>query len=80
MRSSRRAGDDAAAASPPGPVLTHGHSKDHRPDLKQFMTELLCVERGVPIFGRTLWLARVIRRIARGAAIWYYTEHLMVYL
>ena len=50
-----RAGDDdAAAASPPGPVITHGHSKDHRPDLKQFMTELLCVERGVPIFGRTL--------------------------
>jgi transposase len=39
---------------PKGPVITHGHSKDHRPDLKQFMTELLCVERGVPIFGRTL--------------------------
>jgi len=38
--------------SPPeGPLLTYGHSKDHRPDLKQFMTELLCVERGVPIFG-----------------------------
>ncbi len=39
---------------PPGPVITHGHSKDHQPQLKQFMTELLCVERGVPIFGRTL--------------------------
>ncbi|PIE01077.1 MAG: transposase [Acidobacteria bacterium] len=39
---------------PAGPVVTYGHSKDHRPDLKQFMTELLCVERGVPIFGRTL--------------------------
>lgn len=39
---------------PPGPRVVHGHSKDHRPDLKQFMTELLCVERGVPIFGRTL--------------------------
>ncbi len=39
---------------PPGPVITRGHSKDHRPDLKQFMTELLCVDRGVPIFGRTL--------------------------
>ena len=49
-----REGDDDAAESPPGPVITHGHSKDHRPDLKQFMTELLCVERGVPIFGRTL--------------------------
>jgi transposase len=39
---------------PQGPVITHGHSKDHQPQLKQFMTELLCVERGVPIFGRTL--------------------------
>ena len=39
---------------PPGPVVTHGHSKDHLPELKQFMTELMCVDRGVPIFGRTL--------------------------
>jgi len=39
---------------PPGPVITRGHSKDHLPELKQFMTELLCVDRGVPIFGRTL--------------------------
>jgi len=39
---------------PEGPKVTHGFSKDHRPDLKQFMTELLCVERGVPIFGKTL--------------------------
>lgn len=39
---------------PPGPLVTHGHSKDHHPELKQFMTELLCVDRGVPIFGRTL--------------------------
>ena len=39
---------------PQGPVVTHGHSKDSRPDLKQFMTELLCVERGVPLFGKTL--------------------------
>jgi transposase len=39
---------------PPGSVITEGHSKDHRPDLKQFMTELLCVDRGVPIFGQTL--------------------------
>ncbi|NCC62243.1 MAG: IS1634 family transposase [Verrucomicrobiae bacterium] len=36
------------------PSVTYGFSKDHRPDLKQFMTELLCVERGVPIFGHTL--------------------------
>ena len=39
---------------PEGPVVTHGHSKDHLPELKQFMTELLCVDRGVPVFGRTL--------------------------
>jgi transposase len=43
-------GDDP----PEGPRVTHGHSKDKRPDLKQFMTELLCVERGVPIFGAVL--------------------------
>jgi len=43
-----------AVSPPPGCVITWGHSKDHRPDLKQFMTELLCVDRGVPIFGRTL--------------------------
>ncbi len=35
-----------------GPVITWGHSKDGRPDLKQFMIELLCVNRGVPIFGQ----------------------------
>jgi len=39
---------------PVGPIITWGHSKDKRPDLKQFMTELLCVDKGVPIFGRTL--------------------------
>jgi len=39
---------------PKGPVITYGYSKDHQPQLKQFMTELLCVDRGVPIFGRTL--------------------------
>jgi transposase len=39
---------------PEGPIITHGYSKDHQPHLKQFMTELLCVDRGVPIFGRTL--------------------------
>jgi transposase len=37
-----------------GPKLTYGHSKDNRPDLKQFMTEMLCVGRGVPIFGDTM--------------------------
>lgn len=39
---------------PPGPLVTYGHSKDQHPELKQFMTELLCVDRGVPVFGRTL--------------------------
>lgn len=33
--------------------ITYGHSKDHRPDLKQFMLSLLCVDRTVPIFGKT---------------------------
>lgn len=37
-----------------GPKITYGHSKDLRPDLKQFMTELLCVDTGIPIFGTTL--------------------------
>lgn len=46
----RQSGEDGRA----GPCITHGHSKDHQPQLKQFMTELLCVDRGVPIFARTL--------------------------
>ncbi len=37
-----------------GPLITHGHSKDNQPQLKQFMTELLCVDQGVPIFSNTL--------------------------
>jgi len=43
-----------AELPPSGSRLTWGYSKDHRPDLKQFMTELLCVDGGVPIFGRNL--------------------------
>jgi transposase len=38
----------------PGPNITLGHSKDHQPQLKQFMTELLCVDRGVPVFSRVV--------------------------
>ncbi len=34
-------------------MITRGHSKDGHSDLKQFMTELLCVDHGVPIFGQT---------------------------
>lgn len=47
----RRCEDDDP---PQGPVITYGHSKDNLPHLKQFMTELLCVDRGIPIFSSTL--------------------------
>jgi len=29
--------------------LTYGYNKDHRPDLKQFIFSLLCVEKDIPI-------------------------------
>ena len=32
--------------------ITHGYSKDKRPDLKQFVLSLLCVEGEVPIVGK----------------------------
>jgi transposase len=31
--------------------ITFGHSKDHRPDLKQFLISMLCVEHTIPILG-----------------------------
>ena len=31
--------------------ITYGHSKDKRPDLKQFLVSLLCVDRNIPILG-----------------------------
>src|SRR6266850_1663185 len=31
--------------------ITHGYSKDKRPDLKQFVFSMLCVDRAVPIWG-----------------------------
>jgi transposase len=31
--------------------LTYGHSKDKRPDLKQFVVSMLCVERNIPLLG-----------------------------
>lgn len=31
--------------------ITYGYSKDHRPDLKQFLISMFCVEGNVPIFG-----------------------------
>ena len=33
--------------------ITYGHSKDKRPDLKQFLVEMLCVDRNIPILGTT---------------------------
>lgn len=33
--------------------ITYGHSKDNRPDLKQFMVSMLCVDRDIPIMGKT---------------------------
>jgi len=33
--------------------IKHGHSKDHRPDLKQFLISMLCVNRNIPVFGQT---------------------------
>jgi transposase len=32
--------------------ITYGYSKDHRPDLKQFVLSTLCVDRAVPIWGK----------------------------
>ena len=31
--------------------VTYGHSKDMRPDLKQFLIKMLCVHRNIPIIG-----------------------------
>jgi transposase len=33
-------------------VITYGFNKDHRPDLKQLVHSLLCVDHGIPIFSR----------------------------
>jgi transposase len=35
-----------------GPRITYGHSKDLRPDLKQFLLECMCVGDGVPLLGK----------------------------
>lgn len=45
---------DYNAPSAEGTInLTYGYSKDHRPDLKQFMLSMLCVEHNIPILGET---------------------------
>ena len=33
--------------------ITYGYSKDKRPDLKQFLISMLCVDRNIPILGAT---------------------------
>ena len=33
-------------------TITHGYSKDKRPDLKQFVLSTLCVDRAVPLLGK----------------------------
>ncbi len=33
-------------------LITFGKSKDHRPDLKQFLISMLCVDHNIPIFGK----------------------------
>jgi transposase len=43
---------DYGLANPPFQI-TYGHSKDKRPDLKQFLIALLCVDRNIPILGTT---------------------------
>lgn len=46
-------GDYRSSAQPSSPFeINHGHSKDHRPDLKQFVLSLLCVGGNVPILGK----------------------------
>lgn len=32
-------------------AITHGYSKDKRPDLKQFLVSMLCVDRNIPVMG-----------------------------
>jgi len=33
-------------------MITYGYSKDKRPDLKQFLVSMLCVDRNIPVFGK----------------------------
>ena len=43
---------DYDLADPPFEI-TYGYSKDKRPDLKQFLIAMLCVDRNIPILGTT---------------------------
>ena len=40
-----------AGADTGGLVITHGYSKDHRPDLKQFLLDMLCAGNNIPLLG-----------------------------
>lgn len=35
-------------------VITRGYNKDHRPDLKQIIQSLVCVDRGIPVAARMM--------------------------
>lgn len=41
-----------SASNTKAPHITYGYSKDKRPDLKQFMVSMLCVEGNIPITGK----------------------------
>ena len=46
-------GDDAFAETQDVPFsVTHGSRKDKRPDLKQCVLSMLCVDRAVPVWGK----------------------------
>jgi transposase len=80
---------DYAGAGPGGEglVITHGYSKDHRPDLKQFLLDVLCAGHSVPLLGgchdgnasdkalNNALLTRISRDLARfglGPGDWLY--------
>jgi transposase len=46
-------------ASPPPFEIVEGYSKDHRPDLKQFLISTLCVGDKIPIFGKKMKMGTV---------------------
>jgi len=43
---------DNSTAGGTAPHITYGYSKDKRPDLKQFVFSLLCVEGNIPLLGQ----------------------------
>ena len=54
MEGSYKTGDsDESSKSIESVKITYGYSKDHRPDLKQFMMDVICTGDGdVPLFVR----------------------------